>query len=96
MFAVRPRLLRLFVVWSMVLFLTAVAIWLPWQNQQGYTAALFVLVVLASAAYRVLLLWRTQRKRNRELAGLCLICGYDLRATPGRCPECGSPAGPAI
>jgi hypothetical protein len=51
----------------------------------------FLLVALALLPARWAAL-RRGRWRREELAarGLCPGCGYDLRASPERCPECGS------
>ncbi len=66
----------------------------------GYTLAegrLFVVPYwFLSLAFSIgPLLWlratlRRRRAGKRRSAGRCARCGYDLRATPDRCPECGA------
>ena len=52
-----------------------------------YNALLFPLVVADSLLIRKV--WRRSAECRRAARGECRQCGYDLRATPCRCPECG-------
>jgi hypothetical protein len=48
------------------------------------------LLILVFALFPGFLFWKRRRNRRRIRDGFCGNCGYDLRATPDRCPECGN------
>jgi hypothetical protein len=54
-----------------------------------------LILALLAGVPPALWLARSARGRRRTRRGLCPRCGYDLRATPGRCPECGTAGSPA-
>jgi hypothetical protein len=47
------------------------------------------LLTLLAAILPVLAVWKRRRQLKALQSGCCLACGYDMRATPSRCPECG-------
>jgi hypothetical protein len=55
------------------------------QAAAPFWAILVISAVLPTTAAR-----RLVKKRRRLANGHCPCCGYDMRATPDRCPECGA------
>ena len=62
----------------------------PWEWTE-FVPDWFVAALLSVLPARARRRWQ----RRVHPPGHCRRCGYDLRATPGRCPECGAAAEPA-
>ena len=92
----------------MGLILSQAALWLAvmtgtWMLPDGNSVPVrlgltAVFTLLCGGMVRAACAEERQAQREHRLErGLCRCCGYDLRATPGRCPECGTmaPTAPA-
>ena len=62
---------------------------LYYRNYRGVAVPWWMLTAATFPLAAGLALRRRVRSA-RSSGGLCAVCGYDLRATPGRCPECGT------
>jgi len=49
-----------------------------------------VAVTAPGTAWWIVSIVRRRRRRWLQAGNRCLTCGYDLRASPERCPECGT------
>jgi hypothetical protein len=60
---------------------------LDWRNAHHLVAHRWVALATAVMPFASLV---APLLRRRVAKGHCARCGYDLRATPARCPECGN------
>jgi hypothetical protein len=64
--------------------------YLPPEPFAVYRIPYWFLVVLTAAPIGAWVATKCRKRLRRHRRGLCATCGYDLRATPERCPECGA------
>ena len=60
------------------------------ENQEITIGMPYWAAVLLAGLVPAMVVYRQMSRRGAVAAGHCARCGYDLRETPERCPECGT------
>lgn len=47
-------------------------------------------ILVPATFFAVLSIWAFRKRPKQKGGFFCSVCSYDLRATPDRCPECGT------
>jgi hypothetical protein len=58
--------------------------------RQRVVAVPFYAIVFSTGILPLIRARGVVQRMVRQRRGLCTVCGYDLRASPERCPECGA------
>lgn len=80
-----PKLNRIAITWPDGHFMLELPWWFIWL----FTGAPGGFLLARRLSTRI---WKELRElfTRRHIPGVCRKCGYDLRASPDRCPECGT------
>jgi hypothetical protein len=56
-----------------------------------------IALALSTGVMWWVMVWQSRAElKRRQTEGLCRSCGYDIRASDDRCPECGEPLPPLV
>lgn len=72
----------------LLLAVMVLAQWMP-EPWHSLTYAICIMILIGYGLIAYFAIRRQKLYDDRFQRGLCLHCGYDLRASKERCPECG-------